>query len=151
VAIPEVDVGDDIFVVKGLSPQVIRIQVKGATAKEQQNSHFVLINIPSDQLKIPQDNPTLVYAFPIRRGSNRDGRWSDFLVIRRGALFARFDENAGAEYVDRNGKLYVQFRIVLTADTAMSGPVKVDFQQYRNAWDSWPPPLDVEEVPPGEA
>ena len=31
VAIPEVDVGDDIYAVKGLSPQVTRVQVKGAT------------------------------------------------------------------------------------------------------------------------
>ena len=60
VAIPGVDVGDDIFVVKGLSPQVTRVQVKGATAKEHQDSHVVLINVPSDQLKVPQDNPPLV-------------------------------------------------------------------------------------------
>jgi hypothetical protein len=146
VAIPEVDVGDDIFVVKGFSPQVTRVQVKGATAKEQKRSHFVLINVPSDQLKMPQDNPPLVYAFPIRRWNDKDGRWSDIFVIRRGTLFARFNEQAGKEYVDDKGKLYIQLRVVLTADSAKSGPGEVDFQRYRNAWDPWPPPLLAEEA-----
>jgi hypothetical protein len=150
VAIPEVDVGDDIFVVKGLSPQVTRVQVKGARAKEQKDSHFVLINVPSDQLKVPQDNPPLVYAFPIRRWNDESGRWSDFLVIRRGILFARFNEGAGTEHVDPKGKPYVQFRIVLTANSVRSGTGDVDLQKYRNAWDPWPPPLLDEENPPAE-
>ena len=151
VAIPEVDVGDDIFVVKGLSPQVTRVQVKGATAREQQRSYYALINVPLDQLSVPQDNPPLVYAFPIRRWDDKIGRWSDFLVIRRGTLFARFNEQAGTKYVDDKGRLYVQFRVVLTTDSAKSGPGGVNFQRYRNAWDPWPPPLLGEEAEPLEA
>ena len=40
VAIPEVDVGDDVFVVKGSDDTVTRVQVKSATARAQANSHF---------------------------------------------------------------------------------------------------------------
>jgi hypothetical protein len=39
VAIPEVDVGDDVFVVKGSDDTVTRVQVKAATAKAQARSY----------------------------------------------------------------------------------------------------------------
>ncbi len=39
VAIPEVDVGDDVFVVKGSDDTVTRVQVKGATAREQASGY----------------------------------------------------------------------------------------------------------------
>ncbi len=142
VAIPEVDVGDDIFVVKGVAVEVTRVQVKGATAREQQNSYFALINVPEDQLSVPQDNPPLVYIFPIRRREGKQGRWFDFMVIRRGTLYARYiNDQAGTPHVDPKGRRYVQFRIVLTNTTARSGPGQVDFQMYRDAWTPWPPPL----------
>ncbi len=141
VAIPEVDVGDDVLVVKGVAVEVTRVQVKGATAREQQNSYFALINVPEDQLAVPQDNPPIVYVFPIRRGEGKQGRWSDFIVIRRGTLYARYvNEQAGTLHVDPKGKAYVRFRIVLTSTTAQSGPGQVDFQNYRDAWHPWPPP-----------
>src|SRR5262249_33930775 len=128
VAIPEVDVGDDVFVVKGAAVEVTRVQVKGATAREQQNSYFALINGPEDQLAVPQDNPPLVYVFPIRRGEGKQGRWYDFIVIRRGTLFARYiNQQAGTRYVDPKGKPYVQFRIAFTETTARSGPGQSDF------------------------
>jgi hypothetical protein len=152
VAIPEVDVGDDVFVVKGVAVEVTRVQVKGATGQEQQNSYFALINVPEDQLSVPQDNPPLVYVFPIRRGEGKQGRWSDFIVIRRGTLFARYvNQQAGKRYRDSKGKPYIQFRIVLTETTARSGPGQVNFQSYREAWNPWPPPwLADEEEAPGQ-
>jgi hypothetical protein len=146
VAIPEVDVGDDIFVVKGVAVEVTRVQVKGATAREQQNSYFALINVPEDQLSVPQDNPPLVYVFPIRRRAGKQGRWYDFIVIRRGTLFAKYvNEQAGSRYVDPKGKPYVQFQIVFTDTTARSGPGQIDFQNYRDAWEPWPPPWLADE------
>jgi hypothetical protein len=38
VAIPEVDVGDDVFVVKGSDETVVRVQVKSAAAEEQHDN-----------------------------------------------------------------------------------------------------------------
>jgi hypothetical protein len=147
VAIPEVDVGDDIYVVKGFSVEVTRVQVKGAKAQEQLGNFVALFNVPSDQLKDPQDNPPLVYAFAIRRGTEKANRWSDFFLIRRSTLFARFKEQAGTEYPGPKGKFYIRFRIVLTTDTAWSGAGEVDFQKYRNVWDPWPPLLRDAEDP----
>jgi hypothetical protein len=146
VAIPEVDVGDDLFVVKGTGAEVVRVQVKSATAREQQNSYVALINVPEAQLKVPDDNPPLVYVFAIRRGEGKRGRWNDFFVVRRSTLYARSrNEQAGTLHVDPDGRRYVQYRLVLTDDTAISGPGQVNFQNYRDAWAPWPPPTLADE------
>jgi hypothetical protein len=143
VAIPEVDVGDDVFVVKGSDDTVTRVQVKSATAKPQANSYFALFNVPRAQLSVPRDTPALVYIFAIRF----QNRWSDFVVIRRSTLFARVNEGAGYRIVDRDGKESVQFRIVFTEAAAQCGPV--NFHRYRDAWDPWPPlHLEEEDAPP---
>jgi hypothetical protein len=149
VAIPEVDVGDDVFVVKGSSAEVIRIQVKAATAKEQEGSFAASVNVPEAQLQVPQDDPPLVFVFPIRRKEGKEGRWSDFIVIRRDTLFVLYDKKqAGTRYVDsKTNKPSVRFRIVLTDTTAKSGPGEVNVQAFRDAWDPWPPPRYVEEKP----
>jgi hypothetical protein len=145
VAIPEVDVGDDIFVVKGSDETVTRVQVKAATAQEQRNGYEARFNVPLAQLSV-RDSPPLVYIFPIRSGK----RWSEFLIIRRATLFARRSEGAGTRVVDTNGKAQIQFRIVFRPTTALCGPGQaVDFQRYRDAWEPWPPPPLEEELLPG--
>ena len=118
VAMPEVDVGDDVFVVKGTDAAVTRVQVKAATAKEQNDSFFALINVPFDQLSVPQDTPSLVYAFPIRH----QNRWSDFIVIRRSTLFAIHTDGAGRRFVDDKGNMQVQFRIVFRETSSIMWP-----------------------------
>jgi hypothetical protein len=139
VAIPEVDVGDDVFVVKGSDDTVTRVQVKAATAKAQAGgSYFALFNVPFAQLAVPRDTPALVYVFAVRF----QNRWSRFLVIRRSTLFARFNEGAGRRIIPPTGKEYVQFRITFTEAAAQCGPV--DFHRYCNVWEPWPP-LQLEE------
>ena len=95
VAIPEVDVGDDVFVVKGSDDTVTRVQVKAATAKAQVDGYFAVFNVPLAQLSVPRDTPALVYVFATRF----QNRWSDFIVIRRSTLFARVNEGAGSRRV----------------------------------------------------
>jgi hypothetical protein len=145
VAIPEVDVGDDVFVVKGSDDTVTRIQVKAATATAQAGNYFARFNVPLAQLLVPRDTPALVYVFAVRF----QDRWSDFIVIRRSTLFARVNEGAGYRGVSSDGKEYVQFRIVFTEEAVQCGPV--NFQRYRNAWDPWPPPQLEEEEAPAQA
>jgi hypothetical protein len=146
VAIPEVDVGDDVFVVKGSDDTVTRVQVKSATATPQADSYFALFNVPLAQLSVPRDTPALVYIF-VARFQNR---WSEFIVIRRSTLFARVTEGGGKRIVPLAGKAYVQIRIVFTKTGARCGPV--DYQRYRDAWDPWPPlQLEEEDAPPVQA
>lgn len=143
VAIPEVDVGDDVFVVKGSDESVVRVQVKSATAAEQQNGYVGRFVIPEVQLTVPNDSPPLVYIFALRRGN----RWVEFVVIRRATLFARRTEGAGYRQVDPDdGTVNIEFRIVFRPGSAPCGPGEVvDFQRYRDAWDPWPPPRVDEE------
>ncbi len=139
VAIPEVDVGDDVFVVKGTDETVTRVQVKSATAEEGQSSYAGTFNVPEAQLRVPNDRPPLVYVFVVRH----DSRWSDFVVIRRSALLALHSRGAGSPSVDENRKEIIKFRIVFTKNTARSkcGPDRfADFQPYRNVRNPWPPP-----------
>jgi hypothetical protein len=137
VAIPEVDVGEDLFVVKGRDDKVTRVQVRGATAEEQRDSYIARFNVSWEQLSLPGDDPPLVYVFVVRRGNH----WSDFLVIRRAVLLALHQRRAGTRLLDSRQQPQVLFRIVFRETTAMCGPREaVDFQPYRNVWDPWPPP-----------
>src|SRR5215217_1738149 len=82
VAIPEVDVGDDIVVVRDDNDQVTRVQVKTANAAElKEGGRFTAqFKLPLDQLeKGPRH---LVYAFVVRR----NGRWEEFVIVRRAIL-----------------------------------------------------------------
>jgi hypothetical protein len=142
VAIPEVDVGDDVFVVKGSDESVVRVQVKSATATDQQNSYVGRFVVPEVQLAMSKDSPPLVYVFALRRGN----RWTEFVVIRRATLFARRTEGAGYRQVDAGGTANIEFRITFRPDSALCGPGNgVDFHRYRDAWDPWPPPRVEEE------
>ena len=137
VAIPEVDVGDDVFVVKGTDDTVTRVQVKAATATAQSNGHVALFNVPLAQLSVPNDTPSLVYVFAVRYGN----RWSDFVVIRRSRLFELYSEGAGTRIVDDRGNPQAQFRIVFRESKGLCGPDEAaNFQEYRDAWEPWPPP-----------
>lgn len=79
VAIPEVDVGDDIVVVRDDHDLITRVQVKTANAVPQKAAgcFSATFNVPLEQLESgPQ---ALVYAFVVRRLN----RWEEFLIIRR--------------------------------------------------------------------
>jgi hypothetical protein len=138
VAIPEVDVGDDVFVVKGREHSVTRVQVKAANARDQKKSYQGRFVVSKDQLSVPSDAPPLVFVFALRRA----GRWSDFIVIGREALFALQAAGAGYPVVDADTqKESVEFRINFSQSSAQCLPKPShDFQQYRDAWDPWPPP-----------
>ncbi|GAB4028985.1 PDDEXK-like family protein [Spirosoma gilvum] len=75
VAIPEVDRGDDIFVVKDDNGELRRVQVKTAQAKAKLNGYRVQFSLPRLQLLNP---PIQFYFFLLVRQENR---WSDLFVI----------------------------------------------------------------------
>jgi hypothetical protein len=136
VAIPEVDVGDDIFVVRGGDEAITRVQVKSANGTSQQDgSYFAQFNVPWTQLKT-DDTPALVYVFAVRH----QNRWSDFVVIRRVAL-NRLQEGSDAGSIVRNNNgepLSLVLRLAFTAGDVRNK--QVSFQGFRGAFDPWPPP-----------
>lgn len=80
VAIPEVDVGDDVFVAKDDGTRLTRVQVKTATPTLSGAAITATFLLPRAQLMKREEVP-LVYVFAVPH----DGRWR-FVVVPRGAL-----------------------------------------------------------------
>jgi hypothetical protein len=143
VAIPEVDVGRDLFAFQDEEEGVTHIQVKTAgKAKSltEEGSYSAQIDVPLDQLKMT--GPALYYVFGIRLKRT----WTAFIVIERDRLNAlRVEKDIGTEYEDkRTKKRFLKLTFSFTTDTVTcSGE---SFQEHRNAWTSLPP-LHPEELP----
>lgn len=82
VAIPEVDIGDDIFVVHDKEGFLERVQVKSATAKNRSSGFSAQFTVPLKQLTSIANPPFIHYVF-IARLSNS---WSKPVVILQDAL-----------------------------------------------------------------
>ncbi len=85
VAIPEVDIGDDIFVVKDETGEFWRVQVKTANGISRKDGWSAQFSISAAQL-IQRFQPELIYVFLVR---NQEG-WSKPLVISRQKLYELF-------------------------------------------------------------
>jgi hypothetical protein len=138
VAVPEVDVGDDVFVVREKDEAVTRVQVKYSRADSQQNNSCVAqFFLPWEQFDRADDMPALVYVLAVR---HRD-RWTDFIVIRRSVLRQlQADYAVGSVARNQAGKpTGLKLRLVFTEeDVKAKGDCSL--QLYRNAFEPWPPP-----------
>jgi len=84
VAVPEIDRGDDLFVVHDTSGAFWRVQVKTANAKVLAKGGFrAQFRVRLSQLQTPY-TPDLTYVFATRVA----GRWADCVVIPRDKLYA---------------------------------------------------------------
>jgi hypothetical protein len=127
VAIPEVDIGEDIFVVRDVDGNLSRVQVKSARAKGTRQ-HYGDYQVPVKQLTATHV-PELFYIFAMYY----DGHWRDYLVIARKELEALRLQGVGR--LNRAGthlKLLLSFS---EADVTSNG---ISLQPFRNAWHHWP-------------
>lgn len=125
-AIPEVDRGDDIFVVQDDNGELSRIQVKAANGKGRKR-WYAQYAIPLDQLA-KVHIPDLWYVFAIWHES----RWKDFLVIKSKDLNdRRVFPGLGSE---KNGKVFLRLSFG-PRDVRCAG---IDLQPFRNNWKQWP-------------
>ena len=83
VAIPEVDVGDDIFVVRDRTQGYSRVQVKTALAIATRVGYSARYTVKLDQL-VTLSTPDIWYVFANRL----ENRWQSFVVISRSPLAA---------------------------------------------------------------
>lgn len=127
VALPEVDVGEDIFVVKDETGDLSRVQVKTATAKSLQIGYSAQFNISLSQL-LTKRVPDLVYVFALRSFEG----WGPFVVVGRDE-FAREHENHGVGSVSRDDLI---LRFSVQSSTLQCS--NRDFLEYRNNWSRWP-------------
>lgn len=129
VAVPEVDRGDDLFVVQDQSGNYFRIQVKTSQAKPHKNTkHYsASFNISLPQLQTsPQ--PELFYALVVRYQET----WSDIIIIERPRLLWEHQKHNIGSTTSKNLLLYLSFK---------DGDVKCkkrSLLQYRNNFSNWP-------------
>ena len=128
-AIPEVDVGDDIFVVRDSEGTLYRIQVKTGIGKHENDEHYSCkFSLNRDQLLSPQE-PELTYAFVVRF----EHRWGPILLIPRDDLFDLFQDNSKAKAKKISITVYYRDRITLW---------KQDISNHESKWDDIFPIID---------
>ncbi len=126
-AIPEVDVGDDVFVVRDSDGRLRRVQVKTAIAKSMKGGHRAVCNLSLTQLRTPI-TPDVIYVFVVRH----EEQWESFVVIDRTDLVAEHRLNKiGTE---RDGRLVLHFKFqkgqILCGNS--------DFTKYNGNWSRFP-------------
>lgn len=133
VAIPEVDTGDDVFVVHDLAGVLYRVQIKTASPKrllKREAGFSAQFNVGFEQLRAARI-PDLNYVFTVRR----DHRWAAWLLATRQELYAlHADRGVGSRSGDG-----VVFRFTFRDGATTSNGV--DLTAHRDAWDRYWPPL----------
>ena len=124
VAIPEVDTGDDVYVVHDLMGRFWRVQVKTGTAERMQYGHRAQFWIPLAQLH-RRILPAFIYVLALRRGV---GDW-EFVVIPRHDLRREHRAHDLGSVREDDLRLYLAFH---EADVVCSGR---SLQRYRNNFD----------------
>ena len=133
-AIPEVDLGTDIFAFKDDREDVVRLQVKACTVPylyADGSGYSAKFALPMKQFLHVEDRPPLYYVLAVLRDDN----WVDFLIVSRERL--QFYYNGAIKFgsfnkTNDNLEITVEFR----ARVVCSGQELTD---CRNAWNSLPP------------
>jgi hypothetical protein len=136
VAVPEVDIGEDIVVVRDDNDILFRVQVKTANAlPHARTANFsAQFNLSMQQLEGGSQN--LIYAFVVRRNN----RWEEFVIVRRSILYdLRTRYAIGTQ--DARGNLLLKLSFTPTAITNKG----LSLQPFRSRFDPWPPPPDLPE------
>ena len=104
VAMPEVDTGDDIFVVEDENDTFYRVQVKTSQAIVRSNSYSAQFSVPLRQLK--EYEPAIYFIFAIRQNNT----WSDIIIISQNHLYDFFKDYDIGTIVDNNLILYFSIK-----------------------------------------
>jgi hypothetical protein len=104
VAIPEVDIGDDIFVVQDDNGTLRRVQVKTSTATTHKNNFSGQFNVSLKNLR-NITNILVHYIFIIRLKNH----WSKLLIIRQDFLLDHFENNKVGSQHNGNITFYISF------------------------------------------
>lgn len=129
VAMPEVDIGDDIFVVKDATGEFARVQVKTSTIKDNRASYGVQFRLPYPQLE-RSFTPDLIYFFVMHHNSG----WNNYIIIRRDELLTRVQiDDVGTI---SGGYIQIYFSINSAKDKVICS--SIDFTKYLNDFQDFP-------------
>ncbi len=127
VAIPEVDIGDDIFVVEDTNGTLRRVQVKTSTSIVRKNGFSGRFKIPVKQLQSVR-NILLHYVFVVRHLD----KWTKPVIIRQDYLLNHFE-------TDKIGSVHNQMLNLYFA--YYDGKIecsKIDFMKYTDDFADFP-------------
>lgn len=145
-AIPQVDVGTDVFAFRDDREEVARIQVKTAqgTLYRDGKGYSARFGVPIDQLE-RFDTPELFYALAVRL----ETAWGNFIVISRANLQLLSSNGCGSLNERAVAlELHIGFRSERKSRQAEGGHDQkilmahcgaFDLTDYVNAWESLPP------------
>jgi hypothetical protein len=126
VAMPEVDTGDDIFVVEDENETFYRVQVKTANAVKRKQGYSVQFNLPLYQLE--EYEASIYYVFLIR---NSNG-WSQMLLIPQSSILYHLQNSKIGSVYKNNLTLY--FSVQNDKITCSN----LDFTEYINNFNDFP-------------
>lgn len=136
VAMPEIDIGDDIFAVNDESGNFWRVQVKYGKVKKQTKSIAAIFSCRENQLQKP-DTPELYYVFVFRT----DDGWRH-VIFSRDSLNTHYTSNGfGTKFTQaKTGQQYVNFRVTISGNRAWygSGRDKKDISGQIGKWTDIP-------------
>jgi hypothetical protein len=127
VALPLVDVGDDLFVVEDKKGIFHRIQVKTAQAILRKGSYSAQFSVPLKQL-LNFSDPDIYYIFAVRLNDE----WKDKIIILREDLSLFYEDFKIGTASDGNLILYFSF------EKGMVKCSKIDFTPFLNSFVDFP-------------
>jgi hypothetical protein len=127
VATPEVDVGDDLFVIEDKEGIFFRVQVKTASTIENISGYSARFNLPIEQITFPI-TPPLYFVFVLRKNL----KWSDCLVVPRTAIDKLYKNN---KLGSKAGK-YVLLNFIFKNEKVYCS--NVDFTEHINNFEDFP-------------
>lgn len=104
VAIPEVDIGDDIFVVQDDNGTLRRVQVKTSTSTSRKASYSAQFSVSVKNLR-NITNILVHYIFIVRHNYE----WSKPVVIRQDYLIDHFENNKVGSEANGNISFYFSY------------------------------------------
>lgn len=132
-AIPEIDLGTDVFAFRDDREEVVRLQVKACTSLREyvdESGYSAKFVLPMKQLLSPDGRPLLFYVLAALRA----GKWEDFLIVSRGRLQSYYTSQKFGSFNKENNAL--EITVEFRAAVVCSGQSLSD---CRNAWHSLPP------------
>jgi hypothetical protein len=127
VAIPEVDIGDDIFVVQDDNGTLRRVQVKTSTSTSRKDSFSGQFSVSVKNLQNISNIP-VHYVFIVRHNDE----WSKPVIIRQDYLLNHFENNKVGSESKGNITFYISFK---AGKTECSGQ---DFTGYIKDFTDFP-------------
>lgn len=132
VATPQVDIGDDIFVVEDERGTFYRVQVKTSDGTQREYGCSAQYAVPLQQLRTPK-TPILIYVLALRFTEE----WRDYLIIDRQTLLSKYETVGMGSLSESSSSLTLYVRYESQA-VECSG---VDLSAFRNNWDLFFPSL----------